>query len=69
LEANDLAIIQVEPPFDNVTPFTYLDTPISGELLLMTVGYRGDVPKDMEGQFMYKSEGHTNLDLRKQAGC
>ncbi|KAL8759049.1 MAG: hypothetical protein Q9184_003738 [Pyrenodesmia sp. 2 TL-2023] len=64
----DLALIKVDPPFENITLIGYADTPASGLAKLGVVGYPGDL-RDSEtgeaGAHMYESYEPTSWSLAK----
>ncbi|KAI4230203.1 MAG: hypothetical protein LQ349_006282 [Xanthoria aureola] len=64
----DLALIKVEPPFENVTPINYTDTPANGLAKLGVVGYPGDLRDSKTGEagaHMYESYEPTSWSLAK----
>ncbi|KAL8923165.1 MAG: hypothetical protein Q9208_004728 [Pyrenodesmia sp. 3 TL-2023] len=64
----DLALIKVEPPFENVTPINYADTPAKGLAKLGVVGYPGDLRDSKTGEagaHMYESYEPTSWSLAK----
>jgi len=66
LRQNDIALIQLKTPFDEVLPLKWKDCPQRGEgLAVGVVGYPGDVPGGSKGQYMYESIGSASWDLEK----
>ena len=64
----DVSFMQVDKPFDGVTPIKYEQTPAKGNLTLGVVGYPGDKFVDSEnGAEMYEMFLPTTYDLATQA--
>jgi V8-like Glu-specific endopeptidase len=64
LRENDIALIRLGNPFEDVIPLKWKNCPVNGiNTTIHVVGYPGDLPPGMEGQFMYESTGRTNWDL------
>ncbi|KAF2216911.1 hypothetical protein CERZMDRAFT_92982 [Cercospora zeae-maydis SCOH1-5] len=69
-KAHDFALIQVEKPFTNVTPFSYIETPpFQANVRLGVVGYPAEARDDRgeRGARMYEMFLDTSYNLEKQA--
>ena len=63
---SDLSIIQVDPPFEDVTPIDFESTPATGNTTLGVVGYPGDLKDDEShepGAQMYEAYMPTQWSL------
>ncbi|KAM3424642.1 Serine protease [Cercospora zeina] len=69
-KAHDFALIQVEKPFTNVTPFSYIETPpFQANVRLGVVGYPAEARDERgeRGARMYEMFLDTSYNLEKQA--
>ena len=65
-KANDLAFMQLDAPFSNVTPYRFADTPGSGNEMLGIVGYPGDKVSPLTGELgaqMWEEFKQINFNL------
>ena len=63
---SDISIIQVDPPFEDVTPIVFDSTPATGNTTLGVVGYPGDLKDDESqeaGAQMYEAYMPTRWSL------
>lgn len=61
---NDVAFVQLEDPFKDITPINYSITPMKNKEKLGVVGYPADKIKDSEhGAQMYEEFGDVDYDL------
>lgn len=68
LRQNDIALIRLQSPFDEVLPLKWKDCPVKGDkTMICVVGYPLDKPGGREGQYMYESTGHADWDLKQHA--
>lgn len=68
-KAYDIAFVQLDKPFTNITPIKYIETPPIGSLSLGIVGYPADI-RDSQGEkgaHMYEMHLETNYNLATQA--
>ncbi|PMD50822.1 trypsin-like serine protease [Hyaloscypha bicolor E] len=63
---NDIALIRLSNPFDDVLPLKWKPCPIQGERMQIVIaGYPGDIPAGRPGQYMYESKGMIDWDLQQ----
>jgi V8-like Glu-specific endopeptidase len=61
---NDVAFIQLDGPFENVTPFKYQSTPLQGSELIGVVGYPADkIYEEESGGQVYEEFRQTRWSL------
>lgn len=62
----DVSFILLQHPFDDITPFDFRDTPLSGNVELGVAGYPGDLVKEDTGEkgaCMYEMFLKTKFDV------
>jgi V8-like Glu-specific endopeptidase len=66
---NDVAFVQLNRPFDDITPFEYQSTPLLGSEVIGVVGYPADrIYKEESGGQMYEEFRQTRWNLDHSAG-
>ncbi|KAL2861882.1 trypsin-like cysteine/serine peptidase domain-containing protein [Aspergillus pseudodeflectus] len=66
---NDVAFIQLNRPFDDVTPLEYQSTPLRGSEVIGVVGYPADrIYNEESGGQMYEEFRQTRWNLDHSAG-
>jgi V8-like Glu-specific endopeptidase len=66
LRQNDIALIRLRSPFDNVVPLKLKNCPVKGaNMTICVAGYPMDVPGGNEGQYMWGSTGPGEWDLEQ----
>jgi V8-like Glu-specific endopeptidase len=61
---NDVAFIQLDRPFEDVTPFEYESTPLQGSEIIGIVGYPADrIYNEESGGQMYEEYRQTRRNL------
>lgn len=66
----DVSFMQVDTPFNGITPLKFEETPSQGSLLLGVVGYPGDKSDEYSGEngaHIYECFRQTKYDLSTQA--
>lgn len=68
--AADVAFVELDKPFNGVTPYQWVETPVSGELDIAVVGYPGDLVdanSRERGAEMFEHSLHVQYDLTKSS--